>query len=307
MSKFATAIKLIRNNKAAFLAATIGKLSFIFSDKTYLKMQFRLRMGYQLDLENPKTFNEKIQWLKLYNRNPLYTILVDKYSVKKWVEEKIGSEHLIPTLGVWNNANEIDFSALPKQFVLKATNGGGGDVIICRDKSNFDVKQAVARLNKGLKRSLYSELREWQYKNITPRIIAEKYMEDESGELRDYKFFCFDGVVKALFIASDRLKENEDTKFDFFDRDFNHLPITNGHPNALIVPQKPRLYEEMIVLAEKLSKGIPHVRVDLYSIGTQIYFGEMTFSHHSGLCPFVPREWDYKFGEWLKLPTEKFV
>lgn len=307
MSKFITAFRLIRNDKVTFLAAMIEKLNFIFSDKLYLKMQFRLRMGYPLNLVCPKTFNEKIQWLKLYNRDPLYSILVDKYAVKKWVAEKIGSEHVIPILGVWDNANEINFDELPNQFVLKTTNGGGGDVIICRDKSIFDKAMAVSRLNKGLKRSLYRELREWQYKNIPPRIIAEKYMEDESGELKDYKFFCFDGGVKALFIASDRLKENEDTKFDFFDRDFNHLPVTNGHPNALSIPQKPELYEEMVAMAEKLSKGFPHVRVDLYCIGKKIYFGEMTFSHHSGLCPFEPRKWDYKFGEWIKLPTEKFV
>ncbi|WP_290763000.1 ATP-grasp fold amidoligase family protein [Fibrobacter sp. UBA4297] len=305
MSKLSTAITLFKDNKLTFISALIGKISFLFPDKLYLQLQFRLRMGYRLNLKTPKSFSEKIQWLKLYNRNPLYTTLVDKYAVKKWVADKIGEDHVIPTLGVWENADDIDFDKLPNQFVLKTTNGGGGDVIICRDKSNFDKKKAINHLNNGLKRSLYKELREWQYKHIPPRIIAEKYMEDESGELRDYKFFCFDGIVKALFIASDRLKVNEDTKFDFFDRNFNHLPITNGHPNAKIQPQKPKMYEKMISLAEKLSSGIPHVRVDLYEIDDKIYFGEMTFSHHSGMCPFCPIEWDYKFGEWLQLPSKR--
>lgn len=305
MGKLSTAINLLKNDKLNFIFALIQKIGQIFPDKLYLQLVFRCKMGYWLNLKNPKSFSEKIQWLKLYNRNSLYTMLVDKYAVKKWVAEKIGEEHIIPTLGVWKNVNDIDFDRLPNQFVLKTTNGGGGDVIICRDKSNFDKKKAITLLNRGLKRSLYRELREWQYKHIPPRIIAEKYMEDESGELRDYKFFCFDGVVKALFIASDRLNVNEDTKFDFFDRNFNHLPITNGHPKAKIQPQKPKMYEEMISLAEKLSKGFPHVRVDLYEIDDKIYFGEMTFSHHSGLCPFDPVEWDYKFGEWLQLPSER--
>ena len=304
MSKIKTAFHLLYHNKGIFLAALLGKISFLVPDKLYLQMVFRLKMGYSLNLDSPKTYNEKIQWLKLYNRNPLYTTLVDKYAVKKWVSDKIGVEHVIPTVGVWKNAKDIDFDSLPNQFVLKTTNGGGGDVIICKDKSKLNKDNTIKLLNKGLKRSLYCEHKEWQYKNIIPQIIAEKYMEDESGELRDYKFFCFDGKVKALFIATDRLKENEDTKFDFFDRDFNHLAITNGHPNARVTPQKPKMYNEMLGIAEKLAEGFPHVRVDLYETGEKIYFGEMTFSHHSGLCPFSPNEWDYKFGEWLKLPLE---
>ena len=196
---------------------------------------------------------------------------------------------------------------MPNQFVLKTTNGCGGHVFICRDKSNFDFRKAVVQLNKDLKSNSRGNFGEWQYKDVPLKIIAEKYMEDETGELRDYKFFCFDGCVKALFIASDRLKKGEDTKFNFFDRDFNHLPFTNGHPQAKVPPQKPRMFEEMIAVAEKLSKGIPHVRVDLYEIGTKIYFGEMTFFHHSGLCQFVPESWDYKFGEWLQLPAKRNI
>ena len=165
MSKLSTAITLFKGNKLTFISTLIEKISFLFPDKLYLQLQFRLRMGYRLNLKTPKTFSEKIQWLKLYNRNPLYTMLVDKDAVKKWAGEKIGKDHVIPTLGVWENANDIDFDMLPNQFVLKTTNGGGGDVIICRDKSNFDKKMAITHLNSGLKRSLYREFREWQYKN----------------------------------------------------------------------------------------------------------------------------------------------
>lgn len=302
--KIKTACELLVRDKNRLVTELLKRMSFLFPDKMYLQLIFRFKMGYKLDLNCPKSYSEKLQWLKLYNRNSFYTTLVDKYEVKSWVTKRIGDEYVIPTLAVWKNANDIDFDALPNQFVLKTTNGGGGDVVICKDKSKLDKEKIVKKLNKGLKRSLYREHREWPYKDIVPQIIAEKYMEDESGELRDYKFFCFDGNVRALFIATDRLKEGEPTKFDFFDRDFNHLPVLNGHPEAKVPPQKPRMYNEMLAIAERLSDGIPHVRVDLYEVGSQIYFGEMTFFHHGGLCPFDPIEWDYKFGEWLNLPLK---
>lgn len=308
MSKLSTAIKLIKNDRAIFFSAILEKIGFILPDRLYLQLIFPCKMGYRLNLNNPKTYSEKLQWLKLYNRNPLYTALVDKYSVKEYVAKIIGEEHIIPTLGLWNDAKKIDFDKLPNQFVLKTTNGGGGcgDVVICRNKSLLEKESVKNLLKKSLGQNIYRKSREWPYRNICPRIIAEEYIEDESGELRDYKFFCFDGTVKALFIASDRLKENEDTKFDFFDRNFNHLPFTNGHPQASEPPQKPRLFEEMILIAEKLSKGFPHVRIDLYEVGGKIYFGEMTFFHHGGLCPFDPKDWDYKFGEWLQLPAKRY-
>lgn len=308
MSKLSTALQLIRNDKLGFFTALLENFNFLFPDKLYLQMLFRCKMGYKLNLKNPKSYSEKLQWLKLYNRNPLYSTLVDKYAVKKWVADKIGKEYVIPTIAVWNKAYEIDFSKLPNQFVLKTTHGSGGsDVVICKDMSNFDKDEAIAHLTKSMKKNVYKTFREYPYNNVPPRIVVEKYMEDESGELRDYKFFCFDGLVKALFIASDRLKKNEKVKFDFFDRNFIHLPFTNGHPQAKICPQKPQMFEEMIAVAEKLSEGFPHVRVDLYVIGKQIYFGEMTFFHNSGLCPISPREWDYKFGEWLQLPVKRIV
>ena len=271
-------------------------------DEEYLRLLFRFRMGYELDLDNPKTFSEKLQWLKLYNRKPEYTLMVDKYEVKSYVAERAGKQYIIPTLGVWDCFDDIDFNKLPNQFVLKCTHDSHG-LVICKDKNQLDIKASKKRLTKALQRNYYYELREWPYKNVKPRILAEKYMEDEeTHELRDYKFFAFDGVVKAMFIASDRQTKGEETKFDFFDTEFNHLPFTNGHPNADVVPAKPKSFEEMKELAGRLSKGIPHVRIDFYEVNGQVYFGECTFFHWSGLQPFVPEKWDKIFGDWLKLP-----
>ena len=276
------------------------------TDRVYLKMKFPLCVGYKLNLESPKTYNEKLQWLKLYNRIPEYTKMVDKYDVKHYVAGVIGNEYIIPTLGVYNSVDEINIDSLPRQFVLKCTHDSGG-VVICKDKTNFDVEKARNILRKGIKRNYYIYNREYPYKNVVPRIIAEEYKEDGTGELRDYKFFCFDGEVKALFIASDRSKKEEETKFDFFDADFNHLPFTNGHPNAKSLPFKPEGFKEMKKLASQLSKGIPHVRVDFYDINGKVYFGEMTFFHWSGMKPFDPVEWDYTFGSWIKLPIMKHI
>lgn len=276
-------------------------------DELYLKVMFRKAMGYWMDFNNPMTFSEKLQWLKLYDHNPLYTIMVDKFKAKEYVRNLIGEKYIIPTLGVWSSFDDIDFDRLPNQFVLKCTHDSGG-LIVCKDKSRFNKFRAKQKLEACLKSKFYRLNREWPYKNVPPRIIAEKYMEDaETKELRDYKFFCFDGVVKSMFIASDRQSDCGDTKFDFFDDDFNHLDFLQGHPNANQIPAKPICFEEMKLLAAKLSQGIPHVRVDLYEMNGQVYFGELTFFHYSGLTPFKPIEWDYKFGEWLLLPKLKKI
>lgn len=275
------------------------------SDEDFLKKMYYARMGKRLDLNNPQTYNEKLQWLKLYDRKPEYTKLVDKYEVKKFVVDRIGKEHVIPTLGVWDSFEQIDFDSLPKQFVLKCTHDSGG-LFICTDKDKLDIEVARKKINQSLRRNFYYFGREWPYKNVKPRIIAEKYMVDESGyELKDYKFFCFDGVPKALFIATDRQLKDEDTKFDFYDAEFNHIPVVNGHPNAYKEIKKPESFEEMKRLASILSVNIPHVRVDLYDINGHIYFGELTFYHFSGMVPFEPDEWDYTFGSWINLPNKK--
>lgn len=275
------------------------------NDKLYLKICFFAKMGYRLDLKNPKTYNEKLNWMKLYYRKPELTQMVDKYEVKKYVAERIGEEYIIPTYGIWDSFDEIDFEALPNQFVLKCTHDSGG-LVICHDKKHFDIGAAKEKIEKALQSSFYSRGREWPYKNVRRRIIAEEYMEDnKTGELRDYKFFAFNGVVRMLYVASERQIENEETKFDFFDEHYQHLPVRNGHPNAAFIPEKPSQFEKMKELAGKLSVGYPHVRVDFYEVNGKVYFGEMTFFHNSGFVPFEPKEWDEKMGSWLELPKEK--
>lgn len=284
------------------LIILLSKIGRVFPDEIYLKIQFKLNLGYDLDLKSPKSYNEKLQWLKLYDRKPQYTEMVDKYAAKSYVASIIGDEYIIPTLGVWERFEDIDFDSLPDQFVLKCTHDSGG-VIICKDKRNFNHDAAAKKIKKLLRRRYYWLHREYPYKAIQPRIIAEKYMEDESGyELKDYKWFCFNGKPKIMFIACDRSTEDEETKFDFFDSEFNHLPFTNGHPNSLKPIYKPDNFELMKELASKLSKGIPHLRVDFYNINGKIYFGELTFYHWSGLVPFEPQEWDYILGSWITLP-----
>ncbi|MBO4557317.1 MAG: glycosyl transferase [Bacteroidales bacterium] len=270
----------------------------------YIRKLFYARMGYPLNLACPVTYNEKLQWLKLYWHNPVLTTLVDKAAVKDYVAEKIGREYIIPTIGLWERPQEIDWEALPRQFVLKCTHDSGG-LVICRDKESFDRGAAVRVLKKSLRHNYYYEGFEWPYKNVKPRILAEPYLEDvATKELRDYKFFCFDGEVKALFVATDRGKAGEDVKFDFFDAEYNHLPIKQGHENAATPPQRPAHFEQMKQLAATLSKDFPHVRVDFYEANGQVYFGEMTFFHHGGWTKFDPAQWDYTFGEWLKLPAD---
>lgn len=294
--------KLLKNPIIAAEVLMHSRLMQIFPDKAFLKMAYRTYLRKKLNLDNPTTFNEKLQWLKLNDRKPEYTVYVDKYLVREHIKNTIGEQYLIPLLGVWDDPEKIDFDALPDQFVLKCNHNSGRGMCICTDKSKIDINKVKKGLKKGLKENYYLSGREWPYKNVPRRIIAEKYMVDESGyELKDYKFFCFDGEVKALFIATDRGSKTEETKFDFYDAEFNHLPFTNGHPNANKEIKKPQSFEEMKRLAEVLSKGIPQVRVDFYDINGKVYFGELTFSHWSGFVPFVPEEWDYTFGSWIDI------
>lgn len=297
-SKLSSLIKFIHN---------LPVVDFL-PDKIYLKLAFRIRHGRKLSLKTPKTFSEKLQWLKLYNRKPEQTIMVDKYAVRDFVAEKIGSEYLIPLLGVWDSPDDIEFDSLPEQFVLKCNHTSGAGLHICTDKSTLDKEAVKEDLKTAMNKDYYLTNREWPYKNVPRKIIAEKYMIDVStNDLRDYKFFTFDGEPKFLFVASERHKEGSETKFDFFDMNYNHMDFTNGHPNAAELPQKPECFEEMISLARKLSEGTPHLRVDFYEIDGKVYFGELTFFHWSGMIPFNPVEWDYKLGEMLHLPARKSV
>lgn len=299
MNKVAKAFYHLFNNPIILVKVGWDYLAPFLPDLFFTKVKFRLEMGYWMDFKNPVTYNEKLQWLKFNDIHPEYSKLVDKIEVKKIVSDRIGSQYVIPTISIFNNLEEIDWDNLPNQFVLKASNDSGG-VIVCKDKNRLNVPAAMLKLKKDGNRD-YSQInKEYPYKNVPHRYLAEAYMEDESGvELKDYKFFCFDGKVKFLFVATGR--QQGDTRFDFFDTDFNHLHIINGHPNADIEPARPANFEKMIEIAERLSEGIRHVRVDLYNINGAIYFGEMTFFHWSGIVPFEPSEWDRKFGEYLNI------
>lgn len=276
-------------------------------DSFYIRLRYRLLMGKKLNLRAPKTFQEKLQWLKLHDHNPRYVEMVDKVLVKKYVASKVGIQYVIPLLGVWDYPQEIEWDKLPNRFVLKTNHSGGNTgVVICKDKSQFDKQRAINILTSSLHSDIYHDFREWPYKNIEKKVFAEEYIEEESsGGLRDYKFFCFNGEVKALFIATDRQTPGAELKFDFFDENFNHLPIRQGHPNSKVPPNKPASFEEMKRIAAVLSKGIPHVRVDFYEVNGRPLFGELTFCHFGAMVPFEPEEWDYIFGEWLTISYNK--
>ncbi len=276
-------------------------------DELLLKILYRQEMGESLNLKDPKKFSEKLQWLKLYNRRSEYTTMVDKYAVKKYIADKIGAEYIIPTLGVWKKPEDIDFDILPNSFVLKTTHGGGGGgVVICKDKIAFDKKIAIKKLNNSLKQDIYKTYREWPYKNVPKRIIAEQYVEPDSitNDLLDYKFFCFNGKPKLCQVIAGR--ESVMT-IDFYDRYWNHQPfhepkdtIFSSTPN-----KRPKNLNLMWSLAEKLAKDIPFIRVDFYEVNGKVFFGEITFFPTSGFGGFKPDEWDEKFGTWLRLPSYK--
>ena len=281
----------------------IKELSKIIPDRLYINLMYFRHFHRFPNLKDPQTFNEKLQWLKLYDRRSEYTTMVDKYLAKEHVANIIGEEYIIPTIDVWNTIDEIDWDSLPNQFVLK-WNHDSGSIVICKDKSKLDKGAAIEILRRNEHSSGYWYGREWPYKNVKPCIIAERYMEDEDGELKDFKFFSFDGETKAMFVATDRFNKEEDTKFDFYDTQFNHMPFTNGHPNATRQINKPQNFDLMIQLASKLSKGYPHIRVDFYEVNGKVYFGELTLYHWSGFVPFNPPLYDKMFGDWIKLPSK---
>lgn len=285
----------------------LNKMGFYrhLSDEQYIMKKSRIYLHYVPDLQNPHTYNEKLNWLKLHDHNPLYTQLVDKYEVKKYIEAHIGTQYIVPTLGIWDRFDEIDFDSLPQQFVLKCTHDSGG-VVICTDKAHFDRQAAEKKLTAALGFNYYYDSREWPYKDVKPRIMAEKYLVDSAdGELRDYKFYTFNGVVRAMLIVGDRSRADMPTTYDYFDREDQWLDFRFGGPNAQQHPHPPKHLQEMIALAEQLSKEIVHVRVDFYEVDGQIYFGEMTFYDGGGSQPFEPFAWDRQFGDWISLPEKK--
>lgn len=282
------------------------RFRYYLPDRQYLKILYYIKTGKNLNLKNPNGYREKIQWLKLYDRNPRYTRLVDKYLVKEYVSHVIGEEHIVPTLFVWDSPGEVDFEVLPEQFVLKCNHNSHLGLCICSNKKEFDVIAARKELWRGYNDDYYKRSREWAYKDVKRRIIAEKFLTDGTsiGEnvLTDYKFFCFDGIAKIMYVSKDIAK---DPRTDFFDMQFNHLPIHMQDKNADIIPDKPAFFEEMREDAEKLAKDIPFVRVDFYIANGQYYFGEMTFYPSSGLAPMNPEEWDRIIGNWITLPEKK--
>lgn len=281
----------------------LRKVSPLIKDDTlYIKLDYFFNCKKLLHLTHPKRYNEKLQWLKLHYKKDIYTKLVDKYEVKGIVASKIGNKHIIPTLGVWDRFEDIDFDELPERFVLKCTHDSGG-LVICKDKKGLDYNQTKKKINKSLKRQYFLEHREYPYKNVKPRIIAEQYMVDESGfELKDYKIFCFNGIPRFIEVDFNRFKGH---KRNIYSTSWELLPFEIQDPsNPAILHERPICLDEMLSIASNLSSGFPHVRVDLYVVNGQIYFGELTFFHGAGMEKFKPDTWDYKLGEWLQLPEE---
>lgn len=273
------------------------------SDEEYLKRAFKARLGQNLNLDNPCTFNEKLQWLKINDRKPIYTKMVDKYEAKQFVADKIGKKYIIPTLGVWTNFDNIDFDKLPNEFVLKCTHDSGG-VVFCRNKSVFDLSEAKRKINSAISQNFYFKCREWPYKNIIPRIIAERYLG--TTELNDYKLQCFNGKFDNIFVAEGRYSKRG-VRYHYFDKDWNYLPYCpyDDIDVNVLKKLKPGCYEEMIDIAEKLSENLPELRVDLYEVDGKIYFGEMTFYSQSGFDTDITKEADKILGNKLDIQRMK--
>lgn len=295
-------VKMMLDSDYRFLI--LSGLGFFdkLDDESYIKRKYRACIKKELNIDNPQTFNEKLQWLKLYDCKPEYTTMVDKYAVKKYVSDIIGEEYIIPTLGVWNHFDEIDFDKLPNQFVLKCTHDSGG-IVICTDKSNLDLKAAKKKIEKCLRRNYYWSSREWPYKNVKPRIIAEKYMSDEGKEeLSDYKVLCFNGEPKIVEVHKGRF--NGQHTQDCYDEFWNKTDIEKHDlPKSNDIMPKPAFLEEMLHLSKLLSKDLIHVRVDWYFTNNRLYFGELTFFDGSGYNLFCGNA-DELLGSWIKLPIK---
>lgn len=288
--------KKILNEIKAFLEQTVFKL---LSDEAFLKIYYSFFIGRRLDLEHPKGYNEKLQWLKLHDRNVEYIDLVDKYRVKQVVAHMIGEEYIVPVVaGPWKNVDDIEIEKLPKQFVLKVSHDSGG-VIICRDKDQFDWRKAKKKLKKSLKSNYYYVGREWPYKDMVPCIFAEEYLDfGDEESLTDYKFMCFDGIPRIMFTVTER-DTGQGIKVDFFDMDFKHLSIVRHYPNSQKDVHKPEQFELMKELSCTLAEKIPHVRIDFYEINGKVYFGEYTFYPGSGFEKFASYEDDLKLGKMI--------
>ena len=277
----------------------LSRMLNMLPDEAFLKLKYRIRLGKRLDLKNPQTFNEKLQWLKLHDRREIYTRMVDKYAVKELVEERIGPEYVIPTLGVWDSFDQIPFDTLPDQFVLKCTHDSGG-LVICRDKQTLDKEAARIKIEKSLKRNYYYQNREWPYKNVKPRILAEALISDrDHKDLPVYKIFCFHGVPKLIqMVQNDKQPEES---IDYFDGQWNRLDLRQNYPNSRVPMTKPDCLEEMLEIAAKLAGDREFIRVDLFLSNGNIYFSEYTFYSDAGFSRFHPDSWDAELGRWIQL------
>lgn len=297
-------LSYIKNPKNFGFAILYHSYCFL-PDKLCTRLQYRLFLGRQLNLRHPKRYTEKLQWLKLYYHDPKMPSLVDKITVKDYVSKLIGEQHIVKTYGIWNSFEEIDFGSLPRKFVLKTNHMGGGEgIILCKDKTNFDKENAKVVLNRCLGMNMYNSTREWFYKDLKPRIIAEQLLETSDGsDLQDYKFYCFDGVPKVVLIASNRFSSHN---FNYVDMDFHPIPIVSvcGKPIDASLLDRPSTFDKMKSIAATLSKGFPHVRVDLYNVNNVVYFGELTFFDSSGFDNLSSDTVDLEWGEWLTLPKK---
>jgi len=279
----------------------LRKVMRLIPDRIYVALQYFSNFHRFPHLKHPESFNEKLLWLKLNDHQEVYSTLVDKYLVKDYVSKIIGEEYIIPTLGVWSKPEEIDFNQLPNQFVLK-WNHDSGSIVICRDKKNFDQVSALKKLQYGATVNGYWYGREWPYKHVNPKVLAEWYLEGGAEGLDDYKLFSFNGIPKLILVCKDRFSSHGMTE-DFFDCDWNHLAVRRpNHPNALEECQAPETLSQMIELSKRLSNGFPFVRTDFYSVAGKVYFGELTLYPASGTLRFIPDSFDKEIGKWLTLP-----
>ena len=282
----------------------LHRLAPYFSDEIFLQLKYFIIHGKKLNLDNPRTFSEKLQWLKLYNRNPKFTLLVDKVKVKDLVATKIGKQYIIPTLAVYESVEDIDFRLLPEKFVIKCNHNSGKGMYICKNKTDIDENKIKKNLNRGLKEDYYITSREWPYKDVPRKILVEQYMENgDDAELADYKFFCFNGNPKYCQVIKDRTTNET---IDFFDMEWKHqsfIGLTPGVKHSATEILRPKKFELMKSLVTILAEDFAFSRIDLYDINGDIYFGEITFFPASGSGEFSPEEWNKKIGDMVELPT----
>ena len=299
-TKLSKLSRFLVNPQYRFLVLAERGVYNTLSDEEYIKRCFRARMGYDLDLESPKTFNEKLQWLKLNDRKHHYSLMVDKYEVKKYAADLIGEQYVIPSYGVWNCFDDIDFASLPNEFVLKCTHDSGG-LVICRDKSTLDIQKTKYKIEKSLKNNFYLHMREWPYKDVKPRILAEQYIcnRDEKN-LKVYKVFNFSGVPKLIQVITNDKQPNE--SIDYFDTEWKRMKLRQNFPNSDELPKKPETLPLILELSAKCSQNFPFLRTDWYEVNGEVKFSEFTFYSDAGFEPFHPNEWDKKMGDWIILP-----